>query len=253
VSEIDPRWYEGFFDEDWLAIALTIEDPERTATQVDFVVERLGLEPGARVLDLACGHGRHAVELARRGFAVTGFDLSEPSLELARERAADQGVELELVRGDMRELSWEDEFDAVVNLFTAFGYFADAEDDARVLAAVVRALRPRGALLLDTVNLFLLARGFEERHWSELLDGRLMLEDRAYDHLAGRSTATWTLLAADGGRSEHRHSLRVYTLPELAALLARSGLEVVEAWGGWDGQPYGFEGARLIVHARKGG
>jgi hypothetical protein len=78
-----------------------------------------------------------------------------------------------------------------------------------------------------------------------------MLEDRAYDQLTGRSDVTWTFVTPAGGRSELRHSLRIYTLPELRELLARAGLDVVETWGGWDGEPYGCEGRRLIVHARK--
>jgi SAM-dependent methyltransferase len=249
VSEVDPRWYEGFFGEDYLAVAP--HDPERTAREVDFAVERLALEPPARILDLACGHGRHSLELARRGFRVAGLDLSEPSLAEARETAAAAGVELELVHGDMRELPWEGEFDAVLNLFTAFGYFAEQADDERVLAQVERALRAGGSFLLDVVSLFVLARGFKTRHWEELDDGRTMLEDRAYDQLNGRSDVRWTFVGPAGERSELRHSLRIYTLPELHGMLARAGLDVAEAWGGFDGEPYGFEGRRLIVHARK--
>jgi SAM-dependent methyltransferase len=250
VTAVDPRWYESFFGEDYLAVAP--RDPERTAAEVDFVVEQLALEPGARVLDLACGHGRHALELARRGFRVSGLDLSEPSLTLARQTAAGEGLELELVHGDMRDPPWKDEFDAVLNLFTAFGYFAEEADDQRVLDAAARVLRPGGSLLLDVLSLFVLVRGFQPRGWQELDDGRVMLEERTYDQLSGRSSATWTLLAPGGERTELRHSLRVYTLPEVRAMLEQAGLEPLAAWGSWDGHDYGFESRRLIVHARKG-
>ena len=103
MIEADPRWYESFFDDDWLVIALGHDD-QRTPEQVDAIVERLGLEPGARVLDVACGHGRHALRLAQRGLRVTGIDSSERSLAHARLAAADAGVEIEYVQGDMREL-----------------------------------------------------------------------------------------------------------------------------------------------------
>jgi SAM-dependent methyltransferase len=249
LTEVDPRWYEGFFGEDYLAVAP--RDPERTAREVDFVFEHLGLEPQARVLDLACGHGRHAVELARRGIHVTGLDLSEPSLAQAREAAAAAGVELELVHGDMRDLPWEGEFDAVLNLFTAFGYFAEQADDERVLVQVERALRPGGSFLLDVVSLYVLARDFRPRHWEELEDGRTMLHARDYDQLTGRSAVTWTFVDPGGERSELRHSLRIYTLPELGGMLERAGLPIAATWGGFDGEPYGFETRRLIVHARR--
>ena len=112
--EVDPRWYEDFFDERYLAVAP--DDPDRTTREVDFVVEQLGLEPGAR------------------GAAAEG------------------GVEVEWVHADMRELDERDRYDAVVNLFTAFGYFEEEADDARVLGNVARALKPGGAFLIDGVG-----------------------------------------------------------------------------------------------------
>src|SRR5207237_6807952 len=115
----------------------------------DFVVSALELAPGARVLDLACGHGRHSARLARRGFDVTGLDVSASSLELARETEP----AAEYVEGDMRELPFEDaSFDAAINLFTAFGYFDDEAADQRVLHEVARVLRSGASFLLDTVH-----------------------------------------------------------------------------------------------------
>src|ERR671915_275095 len=115
--DVDARWYEDFFGRDWLElVALRISD-ERTQAQVDFLVEALGVQPGARILDLACGHGRHSLELARRGYRVTGRDLSAPSLDVARDRAGAEGLDVELGQCDMRDIPFEDTFDAVVNLF----------------------------------------------------------------------------------------------------------------------------------------
>ena len=94
MSTADPDWFEGFFDEDYLRFAVDRYPAEATAAEVDFLISALALEPGTRVLDLACGHGRHSVELARHGCAVTGVDLSEPSLALAAARAAEAGVDV---------------------------------------------------------------------------------------------------------------------------------------------------------------
>ena len=109
----------------------------KTATEREtaFVVEALGLQEGDRVLDLACGHGRHAIALAQRGMVVTGQDLNEDYLRMARERRQRvKGVEIETVHGDMRDIPFTDEFDAVINMFTAFGYFESEEEDEKVLA-----------------------------------------------------------------------------------------------------------------------
>lgn len=249
--EVDPSWYETFFEGDWLEFLALSIPPERTPEQVDFVVEQLGLQPGARVLDAPCGHGRHSLELARRGMQVTGVDLSPASLELARTAAAEEGLDVELVNADLREIDRETEFDAAINLFTSFGYFDEQTEDERALAAIARALRPGGAFLIDVINPPALFRGYRERAWDELEGGVLWLQRHEYDHLQGRNRATWTFVRPDGERSEIRHSVRLYTAAELAAMLDRAGLDVDGTWGGWDGAELGFDTWRLIVRARK--
>ena len=247
--EVDPSWYETFFDADYLTVAAARD--ERAAAEVDFVARQLELDPPALILDLGCGHGRHSIELAARGYHVTGFDISEPSLELARSRAAERGVDVEFVQGDMRELDYDGEFDGVVNLFTAFAYFADEADDRSVLERVARALRPGGVFLIDFVSLFVLARGFRPRWWEELDDGRLMLEERTYDFLSGRTNVTWTFIAPDGTKSERRHSVRIYTVPELRAMLEAAGLEVDRLWGDLAETDFDWDSRRVVLRARK--
>jgi ubiquinone/menaquinone biosynthesis C-methylase UbiE len=250
--EVDPRWYETFFERDWLElVALRISD-DRTQSQVDFLVEALGVEPGARILDLACGHGRHSLELARRGYRVTGLDLSAPSLEVARQRAGADGLTVEFGECDMRDIPFEDEFDAVVNLFTAFGYFENEAEDERVLAAVARALHTGGVFLLDTIHPPWVYRHFDAREWDEHDDGTIFLQDRSLDLLRGRSEAVWVAVRPDGTRSELRHSVRLYTLADLASMLTRAGLAVERTYGGFDGSELGIDSNRLIVLARKG-
>ena len=217
---------------------------------MEFIVEKLGLGEGSRVLDLACGRGRISIGLAQHGCRVTGLDLSPRSLELARSDAEAAGVEIEFVRRDMRDLDAEGEFDAVVNVFTSFGYFPTQEEDERVLANVARALVPGGRFLLDMVNTIAIAKQFVEADWDELEDGTLWLQRRRYDQLTGRHEATWTFVRTDGSRSELRHSLRGYTPAELVAMLGRAGLGVDGSWGSWDGDELG-EGSRVILRSRK--
>lgn len=249
AEKAPPAWYDGFFESEWLDY-LALGRPEQTRQQVEFIVDKLALKPGAAILDLACGRGRVAVELARLGFCVTGLDLSPRSLELAREAAHDAGVDIEFVRRDMRQLDAEESFDAVINVWTSFGYFEREEDHRRALDAVARALVPRGRFLIDTINPMTLARRFQERDWREFDDGTIMLEQRSYDHLSGRTAATWTFVRTDGSRKELRHVLRAYTAAELVALLERAGLQLEDAWGGFQGAGLG-EGPRTILLARK--
>jgi len=251
MTAVDPRWYTSFFDDEWLqSIALHIP-PERTAREVDFLVEALRLEPGARILDLACGHGRHSLELARRGYRVTGLDLSEPSLAIAREAAEREGLQVEFLHGDMREIPFVAEFDAVINMFTAFGYLESEAEDQRVLDGVARALKPGGAFLMDTINALWLFRHFRPFEWQELKGGTLLLEKRAYDPLTGRHNATWLLIHPDGRRHQQQGSFRLYTLVELAAMLRRAGLTVEATWGDFEAGEYGLDTRRMIVLARR--
>lgn len=249
---VDPNWFDGFFEQEWLdEIALHLPN-EGTQSQVDFVVERLGLEPGARILDIACGHGRHSLELARRGFRVTGVDLSPRSLELAREAGRGESLDVAFVERDARELDFDAEFDAAINLFTSvIGYFEDDADTQKVLNAVARALVPGGSFLVDTVNAFALGRRYQEAMWEELESGGVMLHRGSFDLLKGRNEVTWTFIRADGCRSELTHSLRVYAPHELARMFDAAGLTVVGSWGGFDGQELGFDTWRLILRGDK--
>jgi 2-polyprenyl-3-methyl-5-hydroxy-6-metoxy-1,4-benzoquinol methylase len=251
-TDIPSDWFDGYFEHEWLdEIALHIP-AERTRKEIDFVLERLELEPGARVLDVACGHGRHSLELARRGFRVTGVDLSPRSIALAREAAAKEGLDATFVESDAREIEFDGEFNSAINLFTSvLGYFDDEADNRRVVEAVARALRRGGSFLVDTINLLSLARGFQELHWEEFESGTLMVERREFDFEHARSLADWTFVRRDGSRKTIRHSLRVYAPHELIAMFEGAGLDVVGRWGNFDGDEISFDTWRLILRGVK--
>ncbi len=248
---VEPGWYETFFDEHWLTISSHTHTPEKSAAEVDFLITGLGLEPEQRVLDIPCGHGRHSVELARRGMRVVGVDLSAEPLELARSAARAAGVQLDLRRVDMREIEFRDEFDAALNLWTSFGYFETEAEDRLVLDRVLRALRPGGAFVIETINLHGVLRRFEPRAWHELGGGRLLLEERAFDPWTGRMHSGWTLVEPSGERIEMSFATRAYTLVELAGMMADAGFEVEGAWGDYQGSDYRVDSRRMIVLARR--
>ncbi|HEY8645595.1 MAG TPA: class I SAM-dependent methyltransferase [Gaiellaceae bacterium] len=242
---VDPRWYESFFEtEEWLLMATT-RDPERAETEAAFVVSHL--EPGARVLDLACGTGRISIPLAEQGFDVSGLDISNRVLEVAR--AAAPGLDFH--QGDMRELPWEDgSFDAVINMWTAFGYFDTQVEDERALAEVARVLRPGGVFILDTANQVALVRGPQRQGWSELADGTLLLENRTHDIVTGRSQAFWTFLK-DGEKRELAFDHRLYTVAEYGELLGRAGFGERQVFGGYGTTELTMDEFRVQVVARK--
>jgi SAM-dependent methyltransferase len=151
----------------------------------------------------------------------------------------------------MREIPFVDEFDAIINIFTAFGYLESDAEDQLVLHQVHRALRPGGRLLLELMHRDALIRGFQPFGVSRREDGLLVTEERRFDQRTGRNAVQVTVIYPDGRRSELRHEARIYTLTELARMLARSALELHATCGGLDGSQLTLDSRRLVVIAQK--
>ncbi len=167
-----------FFTEFWprVAVGVTRSRPNHEDAQILPLLRRLRMARGARVLDVPCGFGRHAVLLARRGYRVTGVDIGREVLAAGRRAAARAGVDLDFQRGDMRKLRFRGEFDLVLNLFTSFGYFGD-EGDAEVLRGFYRALRPGGWAALQMINRDWIIRNYRP-HGRSKLPGGIQLHQR---------------------------------------------------------------------------
>jgi SAM-dependent methyltransferase len=252
---LDERpWYTDFFDDDYLRIFLPMLPEERTAAEVNGVVERLGLAPGARLLDLCCGHGRHAVPLAQLGYRVTGLDRSRRLLEHAAALTASHGQRVGLVAADMRRLPFADaSFDAVLNLFNAFGYLEDEAEDELVLAEVARVLVPGGRFLQELANREALVRDWHDSRVLRKDDELVVLQERTLDLLGSRDLARYTLVHPDGRRTSREVAIRLYTLTELAAMLDRAGLELLEVDGDLDGGPLELDSSFVVTLSARAG
>lgn len=220
--------FEGVFNEDYLYFYEQILSPERTAEEVEKIVELLDLQAGAEILDCPCGHGRIANALAERGFRVTGIDASDFFLDRARADAATRGVDVEYARGDMRDLPWRERFDALVNWFTSFGYFSDDQNKA-VLREFHDALKPGGRLLLETQNITRILLNPRPQHFVER-DGDLMLDEWQLD-LENARFVTERTVVRDGHTRKTHFVVRWFTVPELRAWLEESGFADVQAPG----------------------
>ena len=227
---------------------------ERTAAEVNGVVGLLGLTPGARLLDLCCGHGRHAVPLAQLGYRVTGLDLSRTLLARAAAASWEQGQRVGLVEADMRRLPFADgSFDAVLNLFNAFGYLEDEAQDELVLAEVARVLVPGGRFLQELANREALVRGWHDSEVASHDDGLLVLQERALDLRTSRDLVRYTLVDTDGRRATREASIRLYTLTELEAMLGRAGLALLAVYGDLDGGPLELDSSFVVTLSGRAG
>jgi SAM-dependent methyltransferase len=251
MSDSQP-WYEAFFNQDYLKTYEYQLKAERAEKEVAFVESALALKAGDEVLDLCCGQGRHSLLLARHGLSVTAQDLSAEYLALAQSAAEAENLPLDTVHSDMRVIPSRGRFDAVINMFSSFGYLESEAEDAKVLAAVANALKPGGQLLMDLINREWVMANYVPNDWHIGDDGTHYLEHREVDLIASRNHVTFTAIAPDGSRREIvGHHFRLYTLTEIVRMLDAAGLTYVQAYGNFDGEPYGITTRRMIVIARK--
>jgi len=222
---------------------------ERAIVEVDGILSLTSAAPAARVLDLCCGVGRHALELARRGFSVTGVDRTAQFLDQARQQAQEEGLVIEFVQQDMLEFKRPDSFDLALNLNTSFGYFEDPADDLQVLRNIHASLRLGGSIVLETIGKEVLARIFQERDWSEI-EGNLFLQERRPSEDWGRMNLRWIKITS-GQKEEWSFTHRLFAATELAALMREAGFQSVKTYGDLEGGPYDNTASRLVVVAKK--
>ena len=220
---------------------------ERSEAEVAELVRLFKLDTPLKILDLACGFGRHANRLAALGHTVTGVDYMPGFLEIARQQAQAMGVQVDYQQADMRHLSFDAEFDRVVLIFTSFGYFGD-DDNLQVIKNAAHALKPGGLLGFDIPHRDALAGKPPSDHVIDK-DGDLVINRLSFDSLTGRFHNR-RLLVRDGVSKEKPFSIRLYSAQEIGNLLGKAGLEIEQLLGAY-GQPLSNQSQRLIVLAKK--
>jgi SAM-dependent methyltransferase len=243
-------WWEDVFGEDFVRASSRLSESQ-IRREVDFIEESLGVAAGGVVLDLGCGAGHHAVELASRGYGVVGYDLSLYQLALAAEVAQERSQKLNFLQGDMREMAFEEMFDGIFCWNTSFGYF---EEDKNLMVAerVFRALRPGGMFLIDVVNRDFVAVQSPGQVWYEG-DSCVCMDDMSLDFITSRMRVKRSVILDDGRTRECVYSVRVYCMHELGKLLHDVGFRVTEASGhpATPGVFFGEHSPRIIMLAQK--
>jgi SAM-dependent methyltransferase len=207
-------------------------------------------QPAPRVLDLCCGMGRVSSELARRGFAVTGVDITAAFLETARDDAAYENLDIEYIEADARSFKRPGFFDTAVNLYISFGYFDDPAGDLLLARNVCESLKSGGSFIIETLGKEIAVRDFTEGEWFERAGFTVLTKYEALDSW-GALKNRWILIR-DGKRMEKVFTQRLYAATELRALLFEAGFSSVELYGGWDEEPYDQHAQTLIAVGRKG-
>ncbi|MEO0143488.1 MAG: class I SAM-dependent methyltransferase [candidate division WOR-3 bacterium] len=233
---------------DYLYFYKDVLTEERTNKEVEFLTKELELNSPMKILDLACGYGRHANRLAELGHNVTGVDINSDFLEIAKNEAKEKGLSVEYIMEDMRKISFYEEFDRVLLLFTSFGYFEDNENFL-VLKNVANALKPNGLFCFDILNRDTFLKNFPP-YIVEEKGNDLMIDRITFDSTTGR-IYNRRIYIRDGKRKDAPFFVRLYNPTEIKELLKRVGLSIQKIYADFDSKPFTSESKRIVIIALK--
>ncbi len=247
-ERFEPNWEAVFEPEDYLYFYEDMLTDEQTQIEVDFIRRELDLKEPKKILDIACGYGRHANRLALYGHEVVGVDINEKFLKMAMEDAKKLNVNVRYVLKDIREIDFEEEFDVVISMFTSFGYYED-EDNLKILKNVAKALKRGGKFLLDLSNRDFILRNFLPYVVIER-EGNYMIDFNIVDITEGR-IYNKRVVIRDGVKKEKPFFIRLYAPTEIKFILESLGLKVIKFFGGYDSSPLSIYSRRMIIISEK--
>ncbi len=223
-----------------------------------FIIEALNLKKGDEILDIACGAGGHSIEFAKRGLKVTAFDIAQSLIDVAKQEAKDEQVEINFYVGDMRDMSFEPRFKAAVLLSHSFGFF-DHQENKLVLKDAYDALQKGGCLLLDLMNPYHLPTF--QKTWTQLEGGFLLNEPHVFDARAGVLTGRPAIfidtendcIVMMDQDALANNDIRMYTALEIREMLEEIGFTKIELYGqhSLPRLPYEANSERMMVIAHR--
>ena len=252
IYSVDRQWYQKI----WTLDIQNMSWVEQTKQQADFIYAALQLGGRERVLDLACGFGRHALELARRGCEVVGVDITADFINEARKQAKAQGVNAEFICADLRAINFRNEFDVVLNLADgAIGYLESDPENLKIFDVISLALKRSGKHLMDICNGAYAAKHFPKRHW-EVGQHALSLADFEWDSQSSRMF--YGGLDFKYGEILTKpveifcNPTRLYNLQELELIFQSREMVIRQAFGEYDlNTPASDDYLQLVVYSQK--
>ncbi|WP_240377695.1 class I SAM-dependent methyltransferase [Bacillus piscicola] len=224
-------WFEEHFQEDYLRV-YDHRDEEKAADELSHLMEYMPLEKGMKVVDLCCGNGRHARWLARRGFYVTGVDLSPALLKKGIDLT--MGLPVQYMRADIRDVPLQEEYDGAFNLFTSFGYFTDDAENELVFKRAAEGLKAKGWFLFDYLNPSYVKNNLVSRD-NTVKDGLEITQER---QISGGYVCKNITIQEAGSKREYVERVKLYEQEELAGMLERNHFTIVHSFGNYDASPY---------------
>ncbi|MEQ6121506.1 methyltransferase domain-containing protein [Reichenbachiella sp. MALMAid0571] len=240
------EWFDEWFDSIYYHILYQHRDNEEAAIFIDRLIEYLDIHQGDKILDLACGKGRHSIYLNKKGFDVTGVDLSSQNIELAKRS---ENATLHFEEHDMREVYKPDTFQYIFNLFTSFGYLDTKEANLNVIKTTAESLKTGGKLLIDFMNPYVVI--------NHLVEAEEIIIDNVKFTITREYTEDEYLIKKidieDHGQQYHFfEKVKAIRRVEFLEYFERTNLKVVDVFGDYSLNPYQMDKSlRLIMLVEK--
>ncbi|MBI1223321.1 MAG: methyltransferase domain-containing protein [Bacteroidetes bacterium] len=234
------NWYKNWFNSPFYPILYHNRDARDARVLLDNLIERLEIHPDSRILDLACGRGRHSVYLNMKGYDVTGLDMSKSSI---LEASLNINTMLRFLVGDMRFIPYTAQFDYVLNLFTSFGYFEDEADHLRTLESIKGALKPGGIFILDFFNATKLLNTLVEEEKKEVQGITFHIARSLVDNKIRKQIE----FEHDGSDYYFEESVEAFTLKDFESLIEKCGFKILETFGDYELNPYSEQESERII------
>lgn len=245
-------WYEEWFNSDYYLKLYDHRNDVEAEACIDIIQRATQLHPNPeqkyKVLDIACGPGRHAISLAKRGFSVTAVDLSTTLLRHAHSTAQKEGAQVRFLQLDMRSLDFHEEFDLAVQLFSSFGYFKSVDEDFAVLRGARRALRNVGYYAIDLINPHVLAKTIVSKNTRVIEGGIKITEERQIVEDRVEKVIT---IPTEGEKLKFHESVHLYKPEQIERLLRQAGFLPTHWFGDYAGLPFDRDRSRRMIIVSK--
>jgi len=236
-------WYNEWFGQDYTDV-YSHRNVSEAEEFIQTLEQTVTLKKNSVLLDLCCGAGRYAVELARREYSVTGMDLSGHLIKKARLAAGEAGVTVDFHVRDMRDIPYSSHFDGIVNMFTSFGYFREDAENKKVIQAVSRSLKPGGWFVLDFMNKPQILENFSK--FDIRRDNGIYLEQyRSYNEETGRIEKK-IIFKKNGTVKEYFESVRLFSFEEIKNIFYNNGITLERVFGNYNGDSFDIKSPRMI-------
>ncbi|WP_456460191.1 class I SAM-dependent methyltransferase [Reichenbachiella sp.] len=235
------EWFDEWFNTIYYHILYKHRDYEEAAAFLDHLIEYFNIAPAAKILDLACGKGRHSIYLNQKGFDVTGVDLSEENIKFASTKQNDS---LHFAVHDMRNVFATEEFDYVFNLFTSFGYFDSKEENLNVIDATIQALKPGGRFLLDFLNPYVVVNNLVHEEDKTIENIHFNIQRKYTDD----EFIVKNIIVDDHGQHyEYQEKVKAIRRADFLAYFDKMDLKVIDIFGDYELSEYKAEESQRLI------